>query len=338
MQALCVSRAEAGQKLFHFLARRLTAVSAELHRWIRTGQIRVNGGRAKPFDRLAEGDTVRVPPFAPLRHGAESKASGNAPSLPSTCCLDIVWENPDILILDKPAGLSAQGGTGHRDSVASRLAQLYAETDFIPAPVHRLDRDTSGLMLAGKSYLGLRTLSDLLAGKASDIGNDSLIKTYLVWVHGIWPYAEEQRLRDHMMREQDDPVCGQAKGKKHSPPQNRVKRSLILDHADDRIKNSREAICTVRPLRFDAQGGFSLLSVRLLTGRTHQIRVQLASRGFPVVGDGLYGPEKAGKKNCGLKLHAFHLRLPACAVLTEPLELTQLPSWQGKWQCKSPLL
>ena len=133
-QALEVSRAEAGQKLLNFLQRRVEAATGEFHRWIRTGQVRVNGARAKAFDRVEEGDLVRVPPFAtflpagnvsqpaPEKEGRTAaprpKNAGPAPKF----SLKIVHEDEDILVIAKPAGLPVQGGTGHSDSVAARLA------------------------------------------------------------------------------------------------------------------------------------------------------------------------------------------------------------------------
>ena len=129
-QPLVVSPPEAGQKLLSFLARRTGAPSGELHRWIRTGQVRVNGARAKAFDRLEEGALVRVPPFAiqesvqpspektpaaPLQ-GAQGKLQG----------LSVLYEDEHLLILEKPAGITVQGGSGHADNLAARVAGAFA--------------------------------------------------------------------------------------------------------------------------------------------------------------------------------------------------------------------
>ena len=133
-QALAVSRAEAGQKLLNFLQRRVEAATGEFHRWIRTGQVRVNGSRAKAFDRVEEGDLVRVPPFAVVLPAGGDTAASSAKEARSTSprpqnenskkssSLRIIHEDEDILVIAKPAGLPVQGGTGHSDSIAARLA------------------------------------------------------------------------------------------------------------------------------------------------------------------------------------------------------------------------
>ncbi len=316
MDALIVSRAEAGQKLLNFLTRRIDAGSSELHKWIRSGQVRVNGGRAKAFDRVSEGDAVRVPPFAALREvkpggsdpvkndlkGATKTAppldDGVSPGLP------VLYEDDELLVLNKPAGLPSQGGSGHADSVASRLARAYARADFVPALVHRLDRDCSGLLLAGKSYAAVRRLTDALANR----DGEPPVKEYLAWVWGRWPHTAMRELRD----------C------------------LDKDEAAHRMragaKKGREALSLAVPvtIRKTRNGdAVSLLLVRLVTGRTHQIRVQLAARGFPLVGDPRYGDARrdARARVRGLKLHACRLFLPP--PWSRALE--NAPDWPAPW-------
>ena len=137
MDALTVSRAEAGQKLLNFLQRRVEAATGEFHKWIRSGQVRLNGSRAKAFDRMNEGDAVRVPPFAVLKNAGSKHLPGACAVTEGTgkdsLFLPIVHEDADILVLNKPAGLPTQGGTGHADSVVSRLAARFRAADFIPA-------------------------------------------------------------------------------------------------------------------------------------------------------------------------------------------------------------
>lgn len=306
MDALLVSRAEAGQKLHSFLGRRVEASPAELHKWIRSGQVRVNGGRTKAFERVAEGDAVRVPPFAVLRgvQNGERTTDGARPSQPVAAGLPpIVHEDSDLLVLNKPAGLPSQDGSGHADSVASRLARAYARAEFVPAPVHRLDKDTSGLMLAGKTYDAVRRLTDALAGRSGD----APVKEYLAWVWGCWPYPDAWELRDRL--DKDEAA--------------RLMRTRA-DAGHEAV--SRAALVECRPVAgLDA----SLLLVRLVTGRTHQIRVQLASRGFPLVGDPRYGDpvrdNRGGAK--GLKLHACRLILPP--PWSRVLEAA--PLWPAPW-------
>ena len=301
---LLVSRAEAGQKLLNFLQRRINAPSSDFHRWIRTGQVRVNGGRAKAFDRLNEGDAVRVPPFAePLPAGSAKSDMPHAPEAPRGGRLDIVFENEDVIVIAKPAGLPVQGGTGHSDSIASRLAGERARADFVPAPVHRLDKDTSGLLVAGKTYAAVRLLTDALAGR----GGKTPRKEYLAWTEGAWPYGEARELSDYLAKDE--------KAKRM--------RSASRDEAE-----AREARCVVTPLEKRRIHGqeHTLVLVRLLTGRTHQIRIQLALRGHPIAGDPWYGESSRE----GLKLHAFRLELPLPGGSSRSFEL--LPPWKGEWK------
>ena len=197
---LIVSPAEAGMKLLRFLERRLgaSAPRSMLYKWLRTGQVRVNKGRAKAHDILAEGDAVRVPPFAAPR---EIKESG--PSVP--CSPDAVLPAPgildlgpgltlaakagDVLVLNKAAGLASQPGGG--DSVSARLASAFADSAFVPAPAHRLDRHTSGLMLAGLTHRAQQGLHAL-------IKEGGMVKEYLVWVCGGMSDGGPLLLRDSL--------------------------------------------------------------------------------------------------------------------------------------------
>ncbi|MEF2146468.1 MAG: RluA family pseudouridine synthase [Desulfovibrionaceae bacterium] len=278
-----VSPAEAGQKLLNFLQRRVGDVpGAALLRWIRTGQVRVDGGRKKPFDRLQAGQRVRIPPYGE----PEEKPGTNA-----TADLEVVSENAETLVLAKPAGLPSHGGTGHADSIADRLAARYRGADFAPTLAHRLDKDTSGLLLVAKTYRRLRELNSLMA-------KGGLHKSYLAWVRGDWPGHQEELLEDRMEksgRSGQEKVCTGA---------------------------GKAALAYVTPLL--RRNACTLLLVRLLTGRTHQIRVQLASRGHSIVGDRKYGPEREKSEHAGLLLHACHLELP-------DLDLTLPPAWADPW-------
>ena len=321
-----VQETESGQKLLQFLQRRLNLPPTLLHRWVRTGQVRINGSRCKPFARVQAGDIVRLPPFAfklaeagaspgdpqtPINEPASSDAG--SPPLPPMIGTDgYLWA------FNKPAGLPTHPGTGHEDSLSSRLAAYFADAPFRPVPVHRLDKETSGVLLVAASY-------EALAKAQEALRTGALAKEYVVWVQGAWPYEETQLLR-HFLRK--DSAQGYEKV-----------RIAAADEA-----NSREALCLVRPLRV-AQGQ-SLLLVRLLTGRTHQIRVQLAAMGHPVLGDPKYGaaprrhvprgayalpaPARVGGANPknpqpeGLMLHALRVTMPCGRIFS------CLPSWVGE--------
>ncbi|MBG3875711.1 RluA family pseudouridine synthase [Desulfovibrio oxamicus] len=385
-EPLVVTAAEAGQKLVQYLQRRCGAPQSAIQRWVRTGQVRINGGRCKPFDRVAEGDVVRVPPFAlaggegdpvvgrsapdagqeavrnasanagggkergsaprPARGprpldpesgegaacGPAAAGSAAAPG-PRACgarpefqasSLPVAGRAEGLLVLLKPAGLAVQPGTGHDDCVTARLAAQYAGADFLPTPAHRLDRDTSGLLLVATSYARLRALSDAFAAR------EGLVKEYLAWVAGRWPDEGALTLHDRLEK-QGAPGRQKVRRVGGDAAASRVVVSGVHDavraesgtdaaHAGAGADAGRHAACTVTPLR--RSDGASLLLVRLHTGRTHQIRVQLAERGHPIMGDRKYGGPACGQ---GMLLHAVRLTLPGGE------RFTALPDWAGRW-------
>lgn len=305
--AITVTAAEAGQKLLQFLTRRLDLPSQLLHRWIRTGQVRINGGRCKPFDRVAQGDEVRVPPFA-HDMAAEARAQGGDHAAPAAVANGdesrhprastqmrgvltlppVVHTSDHLFVFNKPAGLAVHPGTGHTDSVTTRLAVHCAADAFAPTPAHRLDRETSGLLLVARSYAMLRSLNEAFAAR------DSITKEYLAWVEGTWPAEGPQRMEDKL-----------------------AKRADATGYEKVRTGDGDAAAATVWCLQRHRQ--HSLLLIRLHTGRTHQIRVQLASRGHPIAGDHKYGGKTTGQ---GLLLHAARLVLP------DGTQHTCLPPWK----------
>lgn len=309
-RALSVSRAESGQKLLNFLQRRISAPVSDFHRWIRTGQVRVNGARARAFDRLNEDDMVRVPPFAE-RLPAGSGSQSPSPTAKKRSRLDVVYEDEDVLVLAKPAGLPVQGGTGHRESVASILAGERADADFVPAPVHRLDRDTSGLLVAGKTYAAVRLLTDALAGRS----DERPCKEYLAWVEGAWHLPSPTELRDFLVKDRQE--------------------QRVKSRGPEKDSEAREARCIVTRLTERSVHGqpYTLLLIRLLTGRTHQIRVQLAERGHAIVGDPWYG-RPGSRQQEGLKLHAFRLSIPVPGGQRRTFRL--LPPWKDPWKAELP--
>lgn len=280
-----VGPAESGMKLLLFLEARLGkgVPRAAIQKWIRTGQVRVDGGRAKPFDRLSAGQSVRIPPHEPGETAPERLKASGPP-------LEILYEDAETVVVKKPRGLAAQGGTGLSDSVADRLLAMYAGTGVSPAPVHRLDRETTGILVAGKTHEARRRLSEIFAGREAQ-------KTYLVWVAGRWPEERAVTLSDRLEK------AAAGKG---------------LEKV--RAGAGRQALARVRPLRLGERA--SLLAVELFTGRTHQIRVQLATRGHPVLGDRKYG---APPHATPLMLHAWRLELPGLPPLV------CAPDWDGEW-------
>ncbi|WP_421903303.1 RluA family pseudouridine synthase [Maridesulfovibrio sp.] len=272
-----VTKAEAGQKLVRFLERRVDGAvpRSAIMRWIRKGNVRVDKGRCKPFDLVKEGQTVRIPPYK----AEETPQHKKLPALP------VIYEDENYLAVCKPAGLPTQGGSGHDDSVADRLLSMFADAPYKPAPAHRLDRDTSGVILCGKSHQGQKNLSDFFA----EHGEGG--KFYLAEVEGHWGYGNWIKLRDKM--------------EKRGPKG----REKVV------VGSGKDALSSVCPIRVGKKS--SMLVVKLHTGRTHQIRVQLSSRGFPILGDVKYGGQKGM-----MKLHCLRIETPwftACCP----------PDWDG---------
>lgn len=292
---LVVTPEEAGQKLLQFLQRRLgrEVPGSALLRIIRTGQVRVDGGRKKPFFRLTVGQEVRVPPLSGLSAPSPQISRvppGEVQSEASVPGLDILLETPGLVAVRKPAGLCSHAGTRHKDSVADRLKAMYAGAAFLPVLTHRLDKDTSGILLAAKSYAELRWLNDLFA-------TGGVSKTYLAWVDGAWPGKGPELMEDRLDRL--ELAAGEVQG-----------RRKILAAEDGQGKSAR---AEVRPLLRKRQA--TLLQVRLFTGRTHQIRVQLSLRGNPVISDSVYGRKVRGLP---MLLHALCLRLPEQTLFAPP--------------------
>ncbi len=293
-RVLTVTPQEGGQKLLQFLARRLDIPQSMFHRWIRTGQVRRNSARCKAFDRVQEGDEIRVPPFAEAI-AQRDPSKGSAAPLPA-----LLYKDDDLFIFNKPAGLAVQAGTGHDDNLATRLAIHCKADTFRPTPAHRLDRDTSGIILVARSYSMLHQLHEAFRER------EGIIKEYLAWVSGSWPHDTPQLLEDKMAKVADA---------------NGYERMVVGQGAD--------AACTVTLLhRYPTR---SLVLVRLHTGLTHQIRVQLSSRGFPLMGDVKYGgpavqastQQNGVAKGNSMMLHAVRVRLPWGDVHT------CLPDWTG---------
>lgn len=279
-----VGPAEAGQKLLNFLDRRLDkqVPHSALMRWIRTGQVRLDGKRTKPFTRVDQGQKVRIPPYTPAEKDSPEEVLETTSNE-----LETAYEDPELLIINKPAGLPVHPGTKNPDSVTARLKLVFPDAPFAPTPAHRLDKNTTGALAVAKTYRMLNKLHGL-------IRTGKIQKTYLAWVAGAWPYKREITLRDRL--------------EKTGPPGRQKVRA----------GHGKPAESKVLPVRPDKDK--TLLEVRLLTGRTHQIRAQLAARGHPVIGDPRYGGPKSPH---GLLLHAYRLAWPG-------FEITMPPPWPAE--------
>ncbi|MFV0423160.1 RluA family pseudouridine synthase [Oleidesulfovibrio sp.] len=331
VQHLTVSQAEAGQKLLQFLQRRLGKEVPQgfLMRIIRKGEVRLNKGRMKPYDRVAEGDIVRVPPVRDVKPSQVASEPVGASLCTSSACGMVVARSEGLLVLNKPAGLPVQPGTGHKDCITARLNHCFANADFTPAPAHRLDKNTSGLLLVGTTYARLRQLQDLFRD------GHAISKEYCAWVEGDWPYDDTQHLHDELVKDASAGEAGQEKvraltaddgtlyGQKTKKAESRSSSATGGSDTGQPAK-VRDAHCAVTPLL--RRDGYTLMHIALFTGRTHQIRVQLSSRGYPVVGDGKYGGAPCSE---GMLLHAFRITLPEDSFAGESFSC--LPAWKGRW-------
>ena len=262
----------AGQRVDNFLLRECKGVpKSHIYRILRSGEVRVNSGRVDATYRLQEGDRVRIPP---LRLGTKAAAAK-----PPKIDLPLLYEDEGLIAANKPAGLAVHGGSGISHGVIEQLRALRPDAKFLEL-VHRLDRDTSGLLLLAKKRSVLTAMHELIRSGQMD-------KRYLVLVQGRWP-SNKQHVKLKLQRY----VTGAG--------ERRVS-------VDDKGKESHTVFDLER-----ACGVYSLLRAQLKTGRTHQIRVHLAHLGFPIVGDDKYGDFELNKRLAkqGFKrmfLHAWKL-------------------------------
>ena len=256
VQNVRIDPGSAGQRLDNFLAKVLKGVPrAHLHRVIRSGEVRVNSSRAAADTRLALGDEVRIPPVRVADRSDRPQAPARE--------FAVVHEDDALVCIDKPAGVAVHGGSGESFGVIEQLRQ--ARPDAFLELVHRLDKETSGLLLVAKTRPALVALQNDLRLR---LPGRAIVKGYAALVRGDWP-ASLKVIDVHLRK--DTTADG-----------SRQVRAVDADDA-----RGRRSISVVRVAqRF---GDFSLLDVSLKTGRTHQIRVHLADAGHPIVGDPKYG-------------------------------------------------
>ena len=282
VQALTVDEESAGQRLDNFLIRHLKGVpKTHVYRIIRTGEVRINKGRASADTRVQTGDVVRVPPVR------VATPSPDAPVAPGRE-FPLLMEDDHMLAINKPAGVAVHGGSGVSFGVIEQLRQARPAARMLEL-VHRLDRETSGVLLVAKKRSALTRLQDQFRDRETG-------KTYLALVHGQWP--SNKKVIDLPLQRYLLPD-GVGEGER------RVRITALTD------PGAQRAITLVRVSRL--VGDFSLLEVTIKTGRTHQIRVHLASQGYPIVGDDKYGDFSLNKRLAaqGLKrmfLHAWRLQ------------------------------
>ena len=277
---LTVDEESAGQRLDNFLIRHLKGVpKTHVYRIIRSGEVRVNKGRASADTRIETGDVVRLPPVRISDKVAE-KAARPAPGRE----FPLLLEDDALMAIDKPAGVAVHGGSGVSFGVIEQLRQARPAAKLLEL-VHRLDRETSGILLVAKKRSALKHLQDQFRERETG-------KTYLALVQGSWP--EKLKVIDIALHKFLLPD-GERRVKVTSNEDPDGMRSITLVKVAERLV------------------GCTLLEVTIKTGRTHQIRVHLASQGHPIAGDDKYGDFDWNKilQKQGLKrmfLHAWRLQ------------------------------
>ncbi|WP_296291240.1 RluA family pseudouridine synthase [Limnohabitans sp.] len=258
---LWVDEESAGQRLDNFLMRELKGVpKTHVYRIIRSGEVRINKGRASAETRLAVGDKVRLPPVRVSEKVAE-KAAQPAPGRE----FPVLLEDDSLMAIDKPAGVAVHGGSGVSFGVIEQLRQARPQARLLEL-VHRLDRDTSGILLVAKKRSALKNLQDQFRERETG-------KTYLALVQGDWP--AKLKLIDLPL------VKYLLPGKDGMEGERRVKVTTSED------PDGMRSITWVKVA--GRLPGATLLEVTIKTGRTHQIRVHLSSQGHPIAGDDKYG-------------------------------------------------
>jgi 23S rRNA pseudouridine955/2504/2580 synthase len=278
VQIVEISAEESGQRIDNYLMCQLKGVPKSLvYRIVRKGEVRVNKGRIKPDYRLKAGDMVRIPPVRQAEKKAPAKVSDK---LLRQLESSILFEDKRILVINKPSGLAVHGGSGLNYGLIEVLREIRPNDKNLEL-VHRLDRDTSGCLIIAKKRSALRRLHEQLREGSMD-------KRYFTLVKGKWKGTSKWV---------DAPLL-----------KNVVRSGERLVFVDDRGKDARTQF-----MPYSVSEEASLMSVKLDTGRTHQIRVHAQHIGYPIAGDNKYGDEEFNRqlKSKGLKrlfLHAFSLK------------------------------
>ena len=291
-----------GQRLDNFLMRELKGVpKTHVYRIIRSGEVRINKGRVQADTRVHTGDVVRLPPVRVSEKVAE-KLDNPAPARE----FPILLEDDHLIAIDKPAGVAVHGGSGVSFGVIEQLRRARPQAKFLEL-VHRLDRETSGILLVAKKRSALTGLQDQFRERETG-------KTYLALVVGAWP-ANKKVLDKPLVKFLLPSKDGQ-------DGERRVKVTR---------KDDPEGMKSVTLVKIAQKAEkFTLLEVTLKTGRTHQIRVHLASEGFPIAGDDKYGDFEVNKalQKQGLKrmfLHAWRLQFNHPATGERVALMAELP-------------
>jgi 23S rRNA pseudouridine955/2504/2580 synthase len=288
-----VDEGSAGQRIDNYLSKVLKGVpKSHLYRILRSGEVRVNSKRVDATYRVEDGDKIRIPPIRTATSIESASPSKVTPRFEKA----VVFEDDAMLAINKPAGMAVHGGSGISRGVIEQLRLERPQAKFLEL-VHRLDRETSGVLMVAKKRSALVGLHELMRANRMD-------KRYLMLVHGKWTEKKKHvtlSLQKHVT----------ASGERRVTVEDEGQESETIFHLRKNL------------------GDFSLLEAQLITGRTHQLRVQLAHLGYPIAGDDKYGDFALNKQlqKQGLKRMFLHsvqttIRHPLTGeklVLTAPL-------------------
>ena len=288
-----IDEASEGQRIDNFLAKVLKGVpKSHIYRILRSGEVRVNKGRTDAAYKLLIGDIVRVPPIRIAANDKEMQENQSDQPAKSILESTIIFEDDALLVIDKPAGFAVHGGSGVSRGVIEQLRMERPKAKFLEL-VHRLDRETSGVLMLAKKRAALLALHEMIRNNQTD-------KRYLMLVSGEWSEKKKRVSLDLQ---------------KYVLPNGERRVNVVTDKSKDKYDQAQHSE-TIFYLK-QAFAGFTLLEAQLITGRTHQLRVQLAHLGFPILGDEKYGDfannkvlQKKGLKRMFLHSAETNLRHP----------------------------
>ena len=299
---LSISETQSGQRIDNFLLKHLKGVpKSHIYRLLRSGQVRVNSGRKKPHYKLQTDDIIRLPPVR-ISEEPDSHVPG---SVIQTLKDAIIFEDDNIIAINKPSGIAVHKGSGLRFGVIEAFRQMAPEQTL--ELVHRLDRETSGCLLLAKNRQVLAQLHELFRHEKTV----HIEKTYIALLDGQWRRGSQTI---------DMGISKIKRGGEHI---------MQADESGDRAISHFEPL---EIIELDKTNKCSLMKITIETGRTHQIRVHAQYSGFPIIGDSKYGNKTANRyfRELGLKrlfLHAKQLYLPLAdpitinAALSDDLEI-----------------
>lgn len=282
---LTVDEASEGQRIDNYLTKTLKGVpKSHVYRILRSGEVRVNKKRIDADFRLSLGDVVRIPP---TRSTAVEKTEQSVPTT-SKFENSIIFEDDAMLVIDKPAGFAVHGGSGVSRGVIEQMRLERPKAKFLEL-VHRLDRETSGVLMLAKKRSALVALHEAIRNNQTD-------KRYLMLVQGEWTEPKKRVVLDLQ---------------KYLLPNGERRVNVVTDISKDKYNERQSSETLFKLLKnysHPSLGKFSLLEAQLVTGRTHQLRVQLSHLGFMIVGDDKYGDFSVNKTLAkhGLKRMFLH--------------------------------